>query len=1369
MASDDSRLQELLNMQNTANVPTSPTPDQPTGQFSGDDIEFESFMFDRGTGPLTPPASMKGTEAPASTQVYPPMPPAPAPMAASAPSLGQGQPASTATYTPARPIQPIQPLQSAATPATPGAFEITGQEVPMPSYLRTAEPQPQQEQQEQQEQSPQPPPTPSTPRGTGPLGSLHSGSNLSARLAQLQAQPQPHQESQTGQEAPSSSSAPRGTGPLSRRGTGPLGGVTSGGYTATQHAPQQPPAPHGPINPAYFKTPTGPLNKPGVESSSPVSIPRISSTGPLNSALLRRTTENVPVAHSPNSQPWQASPTTWSDSALAAIEDFSAVLLAMHATRPSTVSLLSSMSASTPTTYETATDAPPATQDGQNWSAGPLESAYSAPSSASSPPALEEPPVFEPLPAQVAQPGWGEMTGAPPANDYSGAYDQLATPDYAGPEMGYAVPLEETPVTVPQQESSGYAEMQIGTQHPVQHPIQQPEQEAYSEQSRQSEPVSQAAQEDAPTYNSINPDDLQFEGFMFNEGASAATQVGPPLPGMEEFMPPVVAMEAAFEGPTAALSFSTEHGPSTEYAPAETQQYSTEEPAPFDPAMLMGGEPARPVAPPESQAMQAAPEAPETPRAADNTGNTEQGPLPFWLQDTSNLEAIARQGYVNVNTGPGQPVTDAPLAMQSAPPLEAPVFQTRPTQMPELAQMREAVAPEATLPAEVDTYSHTSFDTPAFEPAVPATPADPYAEPESQSLYEDLPPIEPFDFSSLGLAPEEEELGFNTEELTGMMPSRHDPMRATADLDVLADIFDGSPVSSPLEVRPAFLTTAPFTGLPVAETNTEPDVEEDLPAMPGQAPEAPAYTRPSNSSLLTSPIASFLLPSDDDEPEEQAAPATGKEESRASGGWTSMVTTALSMDVPDMYEQQQKASMLAEPAAAGTEAEPDMSLDIEPFDYTQLNLEQEQEVPTGMLDPRKGRRPGAGGTGDLFMPGTGDLVMSGPPAPAPDLVSPWTERAPEVEEIEDEDEASWKGTERDTSLFMSTQPRLNQRGKSSRSTNSTRWLTDDGMPGAASQKAAELEDVAEAVGQQAAVDVPDVPGGEADQDSSVKARVAWADATEPGLPIFATDTNLAASNMTSAVESVAPAPMQQAPGAISRALFASEVDDEFAEAMQQRAALVEPQPQAAVQQEEPALMPAPAPVPSPEPKPARAKAASSKTSARAKASAATPAPSAPVETPPLAQAATPVEVVAPAESAYNYQPMQGYEASAEPAIEMPKVGAVRDIYTSGPLPELEGFDQLRMMVDNNPEDIGAHMALASAYTQLGDPDTALRVYRRVLKKRTVSATILRLITEELNEFEAELEGNARYHQVRGDLYTRQGRNQEAIREYNKIV
>lgn len=1238
MAQDDSRLQELLNMQNTANMPTSPTPDQPSGQFSGDDIEFEAFMFDPGTGPLAPSAAMNATmEAGTSTQV------------------ATVVPAASAPHTPNMPhLLPVTPAP------TPG-FEITGQQVPVPPHLRTSEPQP--GPQEQAQMQPSQHQAPPVPRGTGPLGGLHSSTNLSARLAQSQSHDTP-----TGTDTPSI----QGTGPLSRRGTGPLGGAASGssgssGLTdASSHSTSQQttPASPGPINPAYFRTPTGPLSGAAAEGSVSGGTPSIASTGPLNAALLRRAAERNPEhKHSPNTQPWQASPTTWSDSALAAVEDFSAVLLSMHDTRPSSVSLIPKVNVGT--------------------SAATYGAAIA--------PELEEPPASEGLYTEMSQPGWGEMTGAPPASDYSHSYEeQVAAPDYDGPEMDYVVPADGS-ADAQKQAAHGSVEMQV----------QQPEQTAHTEQAEQAE---------APAYNSINPNDLQFEGFMFNQGESAVSPVGPPLPGMEEFMPSVVSMEAAFEQPKPAMPPYAAIAPDRDTEPKlqAPSYFMEEEPAPFDPAMQLAVASEQYTAQPESphtQEAQSALVAQDTPDAQTQT--SDQGPLPFWLQDTSDLQAIARQGYVNIDAEPGfgQPDTGLPLAMQSAAPLEAPAYEVPayeslaapPTMFAHTLPPVEEETPQAAPSADM-----APFDTPALEPVTSqySPPDAEVAEPQDQSFYEDLPPIEPFDFTSLGLAPEEEKLGFNTEELTGMMPSRHDPMRATADLDVLADIFDGMPVGSPMDTKPAFLRTSPLGGLLSVEPEVGADVEESEPPDTTQATESP-YASPSkpvapspapSPSNVTSPIASFLTPSAEEDLNSQIVPVqtTDSGKNQTSGGWTSMVTTALSMDTPDEYESMETGMLMAAPASS-TESLPALELDIEPFDYNRLNLEQEQEIPTGMLDPMRGIRPGS-------VVETGNLVTPG--AQPTQAASPMSEFAPDAEEHDGDDEEAWEGTERDTSLFMSTSPRLNERARSSLSPRSTGWLTDDGAPDV--QELGETEDTP--APQQPSVDQASKNAGRsATTRKGVKARVARGEAVqaEPPTP-------------PAAPQEGKQARAKKAPPAVSRALFATQEDGETAE---------EPQ-QAAAKQDAPAPAPVPAPVPT--------------------------AP-------------------APAEPVYSYQPMQGYAADAEPRVEMPKVGAVRDIYTSGPLPELEGFDALRTIVDNNPDDLGAHIALAAAYTQLGDPDTALRVYHRILKKRAVSDSILRLITEELNDFETGLQGNAKYHQVRGDLYTRQGRHQEAIREYNKIV
>ncbi|HET6314280.1 MAG TPA: hypothetical protein VFH60_10610, partial [Chloroflexia bacterium] len=275
MAQDDSRWQDLMKMQESANSPTNAASDQPSGQFSGDDIEFESFMFDPGTGPLPTLGSLNTDP---NMGVVTAVNPLAADLAA--PRTGNTGPLSAPPQQPPvyAPSQPAQPVQAAPS------FEFAAEEVPLPPFLGGAEPQ------AQQQADPEPPswgaqppaadepayeaPRTAAPRGTGPLGlgAHNTGTNLAARLSQLQG------------EAGQSATTPRGTGPLGmRRGTGPLGGVPTSGTgplstptaasTAGMPGAGQGATP-GPINPAYFKAPTGPLSQ------------RM-RTGPLNAASLR--------------------------------------------------------------------------------------------------------------------------------------------------------------------------------------------------------------------------------------------------------------------------------------------------------------------------------------------------------------------------------------------------------------------------------------------------------------------------------------------------------------------------------------------------------------------------------------------------------------------------------------------------------------------------------------------------------------------------------------------------------------------------------------------------------------------------------------------------------------------------------------------------------------------------------------------------------------------------------------------------------------------------------------------------------------------------------------------------------------------------
>ena len=115
---------------------------------------------------------------------------------------------------------------------------------------------------------------------------------------------------------------------------------------------------------------------------------------------------------------------------------------------------------------------------------------------------------------------------------------------------------------------------------------------------------------------------------------------------------------------------------------------------------------------------------------------------------------------------------------------------------------------------------------------------------------------------------------------------------------------------------------------------------------------------------------------------------------------------------------------------------------------------------------------------------------------------------------------------------------------------------------------------------------------------------------------------------------------------------------------------------------------------------------------------------------------------------------------------MPRPG---DPTVSGPLPVLTGYEDLVELMEKNPQDVGSYMAMATAYVNSGEFESALRVYRRLIKRPGVSATMLNMVDEELEELKGSAGEMPRYHQVRGDLFLKLGRHREAIDEYNKVV
>jgi hypothetical protein len=616
-------------------------------------------------------------------------------------------------------------------------------------------------------------------------------------------------------------------------------------------------------------------------------------------------------------------------------------------------------------------------------------------------------------------------------------------------------------------------------------------------------------------------------------------------------------------------------------------------------------------------------------------------PLPFWLSDTSSLDS--NSSFLQEAEASGVPEMFASPAVEAVEP-EAPAAEpaepesAMPASM-EMEPVAEVAMAEMAM-SEMAMAEQAAHDEPAVEEAPEEAPEDDYL---------DLPPIAPFDFTALNLAEQGESLGFNTEELLGIVPERHEGMRATTDLAALADLLGISPASGVLRDVPATPSTANFdaTAAHIAEQE----------ATPAPAP---------------APVPAPIQPIMEDAPPANAAtvqeklPVAPPTDGGRTPSWTSTVTSHLSLDT-----ELDLTGNMVEGAGGdtdGTEKLAVADLDVDPFDFTQLNLEDD-EAATGFLDTTK-----------MKMPGTTVLE----PAPEPrDMVE--EERIEPFAELYDAEQAEGgtqsavmpddmmeRDSELDTSFFLTAKQTGRKRGKATGRLDeaSLQQVSDY----AATQDAARVE--------------PPVEVAPAPPDNTLKAKVLQTGKTERDM---LTLHNLEAEEP---VEVGAQAPGEQ--------MAQTETIDDTE------------QPLAMGQAEE---------------------------------------------------AGGPEEE----ENMGTQNNGRAEAAGGSGSVAAASMPSRNDMMMSGPLPTLDGFDELQAMVATNPNDIGAHMALALAYTQVGDLDTALRVYRRILKKRKISPGVLQLIIEELADFEAEATGRAHFHQVRGDLYMKQGRFQEAVQEYNKIA
>jgi hypothetical protein len=372
----------------------------------------------------------------------------------------------------------------------------------------------------------------------------------------------------------------------------------------------------------------------------------------------------------------------------------------------------------------------------------------------------------------------------------------------------------------------------------------------------------------------LSGDDLEFENFMFDAGAAAPL---PALPNMAGFMPAVRDMEGAV---------APEGYPAPATSESGQQAYQQTESGD-----LAGVEPVR---------MESVEEAGE-------------GPLPFWLQDTAVAET---------------PVGGALSFAEPSESYMAGVGDAEPFQPSEGSD----AAVEETSEAEVEDFA-------------------------------ELPPIEPFDFSMVQTPVQEEALGFKTDELAGSTPSTFDPLMVTANLDVLADLMRKDRISGVLDInmvtdRPQHLEAsrpAPaseYSSPATPATETAPQVQEPA------APEAEMAPAPASGYPEPAVPASADAESPYAEPSEytEAASTSAQAEQvpTAASGWTSTETSQLGMDTvselgglipPDEPVQAPTEVPPAAPVAArakGTDVLPIGDLDVVPFDISELGLETDE-------------------------------------------------------------------------------------------------------------------------------------------------------------------------------------------------------------------------------------------------------------------------------------------------------------------------------------------------------------------------------------------------------------------------------------------
>ena len=807
--------------------------------------------------------------------------------------------------------------------------------------------------------------------------------------------------------------------------------------------------------------------------------------------------------------------------------------------------------------------------------------------------------------------------------------------------------------------------------------------------------------------------ELEFEPFMFDKGAKAGL---PELPNIAQFMPAVEAMEAAVEPGVARSS----------------AQAQASEPAP---------------ASYEAQVIEAAPASYETQAEVIAPDNEPSGPLPFWLVDVPVEAVMDVEPLAEIETPVAQAETTydpmdapAPLVMKAN---EAPV-----SEAPDIVQYAEPVSAELQMP-QMEAVAEPVADV----SAATAAPSITYAEqPQLQEEYVDeaeedtdeeydfaeLPPIEPFDFSMVPTPEVDEELGFRTEELAGSIPASYEPMMTTANLDVLADLLGKDRNSGALDIRGMNLTRQGMSSI-----QPQASLADSSTAMPMAGAPPAAGPNPNTESLNTG----FIM--------------SGHTAEAGAGG---QAYAADDMTVVD--------------------------LGVTPFDITEFNLDAEESntgyLNTGMLSRSQDDMPEKVFTGTLF---TKPNLEQNPQWEAPEWMQK-VDASPEAGDqttqsvrqgIEAEDKnlpTGWMGT------GVLPEGRVEEEIKQN--------AAETPMPTPPSPPAAvpgtepgglikarvspfnlsnldpldvEINTFSLGLGM-SGTSSPDVTGnlgatgslenasGTAviDSLSGTGGLASSHDVGDPG-----TSGPLRQDPATTSADEGISRPPQEREQGRSVPEYLQPVREEAYDNSSWRAHMdsqhVTPQ---APQMQQPVEQPLPRPEYAPPVEPAKNSAPYYPTrSPIEQAGYAAPQPeiAAPaVQSGPLSSNTTPV------------QPIPNTLVSPQASGPIIPEAAT----ASGPLPVLEGFESLRNIVRQRPQDVGAHMALAVGYSQSGHYDHALYEFQRLLQQRHIPGPILQLITDRLDDIERETGYAARLHQLRGDILMKEGRFQEAIEEYNKI-